>query len=207
MTKESIAEAEAECRQIIGLEEKVLGPDHRLTLNSRANLAVAVLGQGRIEEAEAQIGDVMKSMEEKLGLGYPDTVSFTVKFATGLAHQNRREEAIKIAGASRGTGSHDPGPEPPGHAEVCQAFAVPEKPEVTTVCLRLQSRLPANHGPPFGVFSEAALPQDGSVEKSLGIILTALRRILIYKEREVLHEPPNVSWLHGALRSCSDLRP
>ena len=68
-----------------------------MTLNSRANLAVAVLGQGRIEEAEAEIGGVMKSMEEKLGLGYPDTVSFTVKFATGLAHQNRREEAIKIA--------------------------------------------------------------------------------------------------------------
>jgi len=36
-------------------------------------------------------------MEEKLGPGYPDTVSFTIKFATGLAQQGRMEEAIEIA--------------------------------------------------------------------------------------------------------------
>ena len=67
-----------------------------MTLNSRANLAVAVVGQGRTEEAQAQIEEVMKLMEEKLGPDYPDTVSFAVKFATGLARQDKMEEAIKI---------------------------------------------------------------------------------------------------------------
>ena len=90
------AEAEAECRQIIGLEEKVLGPENRLTLNTRGNLAVALIGQGSFEEAETQYKDVMKLMEA-LGSGYPDTVNFTVKFVTGLAHQDRTVEAIEIA--------------------------------------------------------------------------------------------------------------
>ena len=68
-----------------------------MTLNSRANLAVALLGQGKVEEALAQIEEVTTLMEEKLGPGYPDTVSFTIKFATGLVQQNRAEEAIRIA--------------------------------------------------------------------------------------------------------------
>ena len=90
-------EAETECRQIIGLEETVLGPDHRLTLNSRADLAVALLGQKRVDEARPQIAEVMRLMEERLGWNYPDTVSFTIKFATGLAQQGRMKEAVEIA--------------------------------------------------------------------------------------------------------------
>jgi hypothetical protein len=39
----------------------------------------------------------MKLMEEKLGPDYPDTVNFTARFATGLAQQDRLEEAIEIA--------------------------------------------------------------------------------------------------------------
>ena len=48
------AEAEAECRQIIGLEEKMLGPENSVTLNTRGNLAVALIGQGKLEEAQTQ---------------------------------------------------------------------------------------------------------------------------------------------------------
>ena len=44
----------------------------------------------------------MRLMEEKLGPDYPDTVSFTVKFATGLAQQGRMEEAIEIAERAEG---------------------------------------------------------------------------------------------------------
>ena len=91
------AEAEVGCRRIVGLEETVPGPDHRLTLNSRANLAVALLGQKRVDEARPQIAEVMSLMEEKLGWNYPDTVSFTIKFATGLAQQGRMEEGVEIA--------------------------------------------------------------------------------------------------------------
>ena len=39
----------------------------------------------------------MKLMEENLGLDYPDTVNFTVKFVAGLAQQGRTEQAIAIA--------------------------------------------------------------------------------------------------------------
>jgi len=90
-------QAEAECRQIVGLEATLHGPEHRLTLNSRANLAVALLGQKKVDEAQPQIAEIMRLMEEKLGPNYPDTVNFTVKFATGLAQQGRMEEAIRIA--------------------------------------------------------------------------------------------------------------
>jgi hypothetical protein len=35
-------------------------------------------------------------MEERLGWDYPDTVNFTVRFATALAHQNKKQQAIDI---------------------------------------------------------------------------------------------------------------
>ena len=105
-----------------------------MTLNSRANLAVALLGQKRVDEAQSQIAEVMGLMEEKLGVDYPETVNFTVKFATGLAQQGRMEEAIEIAERAEEARPYNLGRKRPGHTEICQAFAVPENPGVI-ICL------------------------------------------------------------------------
>jgi tetratricopeptide (TPR) repeat protein len=94
------AEAEAECRQIIGLEEKVLGPEDHVTLNSRGNLAIALIGQGKFADAEVQykeLLDLLKLMERVLGPEHPDTFDYTEKFAMGLSRQNKIGEALEIA--------------------------------------------------------------------------------------------------------------
>ena len=130
------AEAEAECRQIIDLEATVLGPEHRLTLNSRANLAVAVLGQGKVDEAQPQIEEVMKLMEEKLGAELSRHGEFYGKICDRFGATRQDGGSHQDCRASRGTRPHDPGGKPPGHTEICQAFAVPEDPGVTTICLR-----------------------------------------------------------------------
>jgi Tetratricopeptide repeat len=100
-----------------------------LTLNSRANLAVALLGQKRVDEARSQIAEVMRLMEEKLGVDYPETVSFTVKFATGLAQQGRTEEAIEITeraeeGARTTLGESHPATQK--YARLLQSLKTPE---------------------------------------------------------------------------------
>lgn len=89
------AEAEAECSQIINIETRVLGPDNLVTLNSRGNMAIALIGQGRF--ADAQYTDVLKLMERLLGVEHPDTLSYATKFAMALSHQNRIGEATEIA--------------------------------------------------------------------------------------------------------------
>ena len=77
MTKGNISEAEIECRQIIGLEEKALGPEDLATLNSRGNLAVALIGQEKFPKPKIEYNDVLKLMERVLGFEHPDTLSYT----------------------------------------------------------------------------------------------------------------------------------
>lgn len=97
----------------MALEETVLGPDHRLTLNTRANLALALLGQGKVEVAQTQFTDVVKHLEEKFGLGYPDPVNFTIKFATTLAGQGKVQEAIAMVEQAEKNARASLGPDDP----------------------------------------------------------------------------------------------
>ena len=73
----------------------MLGPDNLVTLNSRGNLAIALIGQGKF--ADAQYTDVLKLLERLLGVEHPDTLSYATKFAMALSHQNRIGEATEIA--------------------------------------------------------------------------------------------------------------
>ncbi len=75
----------------------MLGPDNLVTLNSRGNLAIALIGQGKFADAHAQYTDVLKLMERLLGLEHPDTLNYATKFAMALSHQNRMGEATEIA--------------------------------------------------------------------------------------------------------------
>ncbi len=52
------AKAEEALVELIAREQRVLGAANRVTLQSRCDLAFAVLGRGRVDEAEAMLGDL-----------------------------------------------------------------------------------------------------------------------------------------------------
>ena len=66
------AEAEAENRAVLKLQEKVLGPGPRDTLLSRNNLANVLDAEGKHVEAEADIVLVLKLKERFLACAIPD---------------------------------------------------------------------------------------------------------------------------------------
>jgi len=111
------------------LEKKVVGPNHRLTLNTRANLAVALLYQGKLDDAEAEIAEVTRLMDEHLGVGYPERVNFTRKFAAGLAAQKQTQKAIEIVGRAAKSAREKLGPSHPAtqkYEEILQSLSMPK---------------------------------------------------------------------------------
>ena len=106
---EKYGEAEIECRQIIGLEQKAVGPENRLTLNSRGNLAVALIGQGKFEEAESEYRDVLQLMDRVLGLEHPDTLGYTAKFVTAFVASKQVCRGAGDCSTTARTRSESPG--------------------------------------------------------------------------------------------------
>jgi tetratricopeptide (TPR) repeat protein len=66
-------EAEAQYKQVIQLEEKVLGPEHRDTLNACYNLAYQLGQQGKIRQAKALAERAAKGAAKVLGVNDPCT--------------------------------------------------------------------------------------------------------------------------------------
>jgi tetratricopeptide (TPR) repeat protein len=67
------AEAEAEYKEVIQLEENVLGPEHRDTLNACYNLAYQLGQEGKREQAKALAKRAAKSAANVLGVNDPHT--------------------------------------------------------------------------------------------------------------------------------------
>jgi tetratricopeptide (TPR) repeat protein len=67
------AEAEAEYKEVIQLEENVLGPEHRDTLNACYNLAYQLGQEGKREQAKALAERAAKSAANVLGVNDPHT--------------------------------------------------------------------------------------------------------------------------------------
>ena len=67
------AEAEAEYKEVIQLEENVLGPEHRDTLNACYNLAYQLGQEGKREQAKAFAERAVKSAANVLGVNDPHT--------------------------------------------------------------------------------------------------------------------------------------
>ena len=65
------AEAEAQYKQVIEAEEKVLGPEHRDTLNACYNLAYQLGQQGKRDQAKALAERAAKSAVKVLGVNDP----------------------------------------------------------------------------------------------------------------------------------------
>ena len=87
------AEAEAEHRAVLAIQEHMLGSEHLDTLGSRNNLANAMLAQGKNAEAEAEHRAVLAIRERVLGLDHLDTLSSRNNLANALVAQGKYAEA------------------------------------------------------------------------------------------------------------------
>jgi len=87
------ADAEAEDRAVLKLEEKVLGPEHPNTLTSRNNLAMVLYAEGKYANAEAEDRAVVKLREKVLGLEHPNTLLTRNNLALALDEEGKYAEA------------------------------------------------------------------------------------------------------------------
>jgi hypothetical protein len=77
------AEAEAECRQLIPLQEKVFGPEHPSTLDSCYTLAYALAQQGKLLDAKIFARRAADAASKVLGANHPMTQKYA-KFLQDL---------------------------------------------------------------------------------------------------------------------------
>jgi len=91
------AEAEADFRELINLEEKAVGPENPDTLFARNGLAVVLAQEAKYGEAEAQFREVIKLYEKVEGPEQPDTLDCYYYFAPGLKGQHKVQEAREFA--------------------------------------------------------------------------------------------------------------
>ena len=79
--------------QALAARERVLGPDHPDTLQSRNNLATAYRAAGRLDEAISLHEQTLAARERVLGPDHPDT----------LASRNNLAIAYQAAGRTGGS--------------------------------------------------------------------------------------------------------
>ena len=79
--------------QALAARERVLGPDHPSTLQSRSNLATAYRAAGRLDEATSLHEQTLAARERVLGPDHPDTV----------ASRNNLAAAYQAAGRTGGS--------------------------------------------------------------------------------------------------------
>ncbi|RYP06025.1 hypothetical protein DL765_009639 [Monosporascus sp. GIB2] len=88
--------AEAIYRQLLKLQEQVLGEEHPDTLCSMNNLAIVLSDLGKYEEAEAIHRQEWKLTKKVLGEEHPDTFTSMNNLAEVLRRQGKYEEAEAI---------------------------------------------------------------------------------------------------------------
>ena len=82
--------------QALAARERVLGPDHPDTLNSRHNLAIAYQAAGRTEEAISLHEQTLAAHERVLGPDHPDTLPSRNNLALAYQAAGRPDEAISL---------------------------------------------------------------------------------------------------------------
>ncbi|WP_197358749.1 tetratricopeptide repeat protein, partial [Streptomyces clavuligerus] len=75
---------------------RVLGPNHRDTLTTRANLAASHQQAGRTEEAIELLEQVLTARERVLGPNHRDTLTTRTNLAASYQQAGRTEEAIEL---------------------------------------------------------------------------------------------------------------
>src|SRR5436190_106243 len=91
--KGQYADAEAIYRQMLQLQETVLGKDHPNMLGSMNNLAVSLNQQGKYAEAEAMHRQMLQLQETVLGKDHPYTLRSMNNLAGSLHQQGKYAEA------------------------------------------------------------------------------------------------------------------
>ncbi len=86
-------EAEAEYRQVLDAQLRVLGPDHADTLTTRHNYAQLLSAQGKPAEAEAEFRQVLDARLRVLGPDHPATLVTRHEIARMLAAQGKPADA------------------------------------------------------------------------------------------------------------------
>jgi tetratricopeptide (TPR) repeat protein len=87
------AEAEAMYRQMLQLQETVLGKDHPDTLRTMKNLVTSLDDQGKYAEAEVMCRQTLQVQETVLGKGHPRTLRTMKNLAVSLHGQGKYVEA------------------------------------------------------------------------------------------------------------------
>jgi tetratricopeptide (TPR) repeat protein len=75
-------QAETMYRELLPIQQRVLGPEHPNTLLTAVNLASALHSQGKYAEAETTYREVLRIQQRVLGLEHPDTVKTANDLAT-----------------------------------------------------------------------------------------------------------------------------
>lgn len=73
-----VAEAERLYRDVLQVQERVLGTNHPSTLTTRYDIASTVARQGDAAEAERLYRDLLQAQERALGTDHPHTRSTLV---------------------------------------------------------------------------------------------------------------------------------
>ena len=86
-------ERESRCRRPHEFRKKVLGEKHLDTIQSMADLAVTYHAQGRYEEAEKIVVEVLGLRRDVLGEQHPDPLQAMHDLAICLSSRQRYSEA------------------------------------------------------------------------------------------------------------------
>ena len=87
------AEAEKLLRDAVGVDRRVLGPEHQVTLATTNNLAACIYSQGRYAEAEKLLRQMLETERRVLGPNHITTLSLMDNLALALRQENRYPEA------------------------------------------------------------------------------------------------------------------
>jgi tetratricopeptide (TPR) repeat protein len=93
---DSAAQAIVIGERLLAASERVLGPDHRDTLTSRNNLAVAYREAGRLDEAIRLHEQALAARERLLGPDHPETLTSRNNLAIAYEAAGRLDEAIRL---------------------------------------------------------------------------------------------------------------
>lgn len=102
------------CRQALGFMHKLLGPKHPKTLNTSNNLAVVLLRNGELKEAEQRFRQTLELRGKILGAEHPDTLASINTMAIVLRRQDKLKEAEQMYRSTIELMKKVLGPEHPG---------------------------------------------------------------------------------------------
>ena len=90
------AEAEALYRDILAIDRRVHGPNHKNTLMAVANVGTALADQGKHSAAEAVFCDIVERKREVLGSDHESTLLTASNLALALVNQGKYAEAEPV---------------------------------------------------------------------------------------------------------------